>query len=158
MAIVKKSKAKNLSAGPSKMTKKAGPIDPKGQWTEVQERTLGNMKKGGKMKKAQKGIMERISNTKLKDVPGKAMNAGRRLVDKVKNATVGDVASAATMGLPGTIRDLSKLSKKSSSITKNLKGPAYKKGGTVKKGMHKMPDGKMMKNSMMKMGGKTKKK
>jgi len=78
MATVKKTK--NLSAGPSKMTKKAGPIDPKGQWTEVQERTLGNMKKGGKMKKAQ--------------------------------------------------------------------------DGAVTKGMHKMPDGSMMKNSMMKTGGK----
>jgi len=53
MAIVKK--AKNLSAGPSKMTKKAGPIDPKGQWTEVQERTLGNMKKDGKVNKAKDG-------------------------------------------------------------------------------------------------------
>ena len=158
MATIKKSKVKNLSAGPSKKTSKAPMVDPKGQFTKVQERTLGNMKKGGKIKKAQKGIMERISNTKLKDVPGKAMNAGRRLVDKVKNATVGDVASAATMGLPGTIRDLSKLSKKSSSITKNLKRSAYKKGGTVKKGMHMMPDGSMMKNSMMKMGGKTKKK
>jgi len=49
MATVKK--VKNLSAGPSKMTKKAGPVDPKGQYTKVQERTLGNMKKGGKMKK-----------------------------------------------------------------------------------------------------------
>jgi len=49
-------KAKNLSAGPSKITKKAGPVDPKGQYTKVQERTLGNMKKGGKMKKAQTGI------------------------------------------------------------------------------------------------------
>lgn len=51
MAIKKVSKAKNLSAGPSKMTKKAGPVDPKGQWTSVQKRTLGNMKKGGKMSK-----------------------------------------------------------------------------------------------------------
>lgn len=51
MATVKKSKAKNLSAGPSKKTAKAGPIDPKGQWTKVQERTIDNMKKGGKTKK-----------------------------------------------------------------------------------------------------------
>lgn len=51
MAIKKVSKAKNLSAGPSKMTKKAGPVDPQGKWTKVQERTLGNMKKGGKMSK-----------------------------------------------------------------------------------------------------------
>lgn len=70
MATIKK--AKNLSAGPSKMTKRAGPIDPNGKWTKVQERTIGSMKKGG----------------------------------------------------------------------------------SVKKGMHKMPDGSMMKNSMMKTGGK----
>lgn len=55
MAIKKVSKAKNLSAGPSKMTKKAGPVDPQGKWTGVQKRTLGSMKKGGKMMKAQNG-------------------------------------------------------------------------------------------------------
>ena len=56
MATIKKSKAKNLSAGPSKMTKRVGPIDPKGKWTKVQERTIGNMKTGGVIK-AQGGIM-----------------------------------------------------------------------------------------------------
>lgn len=54
MATIKK--AKNLSAGPSKKTPKAGPVDPKGQWTSVQKRTLGNMKKGGVIKKAQNGV------------------------------------------------------------------------------------------------------
>jgi hypothetical protein len=49
MATIKKSKA-NLSAGPSKMTKRAGPIDPNGKWTKVQERTIGNMKTGGVIK------------------------------------------------------------------------------------------------------------
>ena len=76
MATVKKAKAKNISAGPSKKTPKAPLVDPKGAYTKVQQRTLGTMKKGG----------------------------------------------------------------------------------AVKKGMHKMPDGSMMKNSMMKMGGKTAKK
>jgi len=56
MATVKKAtKAKNLSAGPSKKTKIAGPVDPQGKWTGIQERTLGNMKKGGKVKKANFG-------------------------------------------------------------------------------------------------------
>jgi hypothetical protein len=45
------SKAKNLSAGPSKATKKAGPVNPKGKWTKIQKRTLGSMKKGGKVSK-----------------------------------------------------------------------------------------------------------
>jgi hypothetical protein len=58
MATVKKSKAKNLSAGPSKKTTKARPVDPKGQYTKVQERTLGKMKKGGKITKAQNGITD----------------------------------------------------------------------------------------------------
>jgi hypothetical protein len=52
MATVKKAtKAKNLSAGPSKKTTNAGPVDPQGKWTGIQERTLGSMKKGGKVKK-----------------------------------------------------------------------------------------------------------
>lgn len=56
MATVKKvSKVKNLSAGPSKKTPIAPKVDPQGQYTKVQERTLGNMKKGGKVKKAQGG-------------------------------------------------------------------------------------------------------
>jgi hypothetical protein len=51
MATVKKAKAKNLSAGPSKKTPKAPLVDPKGAYTKVQQRTLGTMKKGGSMKK-----------------------------------------------------------------------------------------------------------
>jgi len=51
MTTVKKSKAKNLSAGPSKKTPKAPMVDPKGQFTKVQERTLGSMKSGGKVDK-----------------------------------------------------------------------------------------------------------
>ena len=51
MATIKKVKAKNLSAGPSKKTPIAPKVDPKGQYTKVQERTLGNMKKGGKVDK-----------------------------------------------------------------------------------------------------------
>ena len=44
-------KAKNISAGVSKTTKKAPMVDPKGAYTKVQQRTLGNMKKGGKLSK-----------------------------------------------------------------------------------------------------------
>jgi len=55
MATIKKSKVKNLSAGPSKKTPIAPKVDPKGQYTKVQERTLGNMKDGGKMTKAKDG-------------------------------------------------------------------------------------------------------
>jgi len=76
MAIKKVSK--NLSAGPSKATKKAGPVDPNGAYTKVQERTLGNMKMGGKMKKA-------TSGTSLKPVD-KAKNPGlSKLPTPVRN-------------------------------------------------------------------------
>ena len=40
-----------VAAGVTKTTKKAPMVDPKGAFTKVQERTLGNMKKGGKMSK-----------------------------------------------------------------------------------------------------------
>jgi hypothetical protein len=45
------SKAKNISAGVGGKGKKAPMVDPKGAWTKIQERTLGNMKKGGKVSK-----------------------------------------------------------------------------------------------------------
>ena len=47
MGLVKKGKL--LSAGVSKSTKKAPMVDPRGAYTKVQQRTLGNMKKGGKV-------------------------------------------------------------------------------------------------------------
>jgi hypothetical protein len=43
------SKAKNISAGVSYKKVKAPMVDPKGAWTDIQERTLGNMKSGGKV-------------------------------------------------------------------------------------------------------------
>ena len=55
MAKTSKS-AKNISAGVSYKKVKAPMVDPpgkggKGAYTKVQERTLGNMKKGGKLSK-----------------------------------------------------------------------------------------------------------
>ncbi len=57
--MAKISKSKNLSAGVTKKTKKAPMVDPKGAYTKVQERTLGNMKIGGKIKKAQPGTTQK---------------------------------------------------------------------------------------------------
>ena len=53
------SKAKNISAGVSYKKVKAPMVDPpgksgKGAYTKVQERTLGNMKMGGKLKAKKK--------------------------------------------------------------------------------------------------------
>jgi hypothetical protein len=42
---------KNISAGVPHKSPKAPLVDPKGAYTKVQERTIGNMKKGGKMSK-----------------------------------------------------------------------------------------------------------
>ena len=42
------SKAKNISAGVASKSKKAPMVDPKGAWTKIQERTLGDK---GKSKK-----------------------------------------------------------------------------------------------------------
>jgi hypothetical protein len=52
MATIKK---KMQAGGVSKKSPKAPMVDPNGAWTKVQERTLGNMKKGGTIKKAQGG-------------------------------------------------------------------------------------------------------
>ena len=51
------------------------------------------------LKKAQNGM-----DTKLKDVPGKVMAAGKKVVDRVKNATVRDAVDIIAPGL-GTIAD-----------------------------------------------------
>lgn len=42
---------KPLASGVAGKTPKAGMVDPKGAYTKVQTRTLGNMKSGGKMSK-----------------------------------------------------------------------------------------------------------
>ncbi len=62
--------SKPLAAGVSKKSPKAGPVDPNGAYTKVQERTLGNMKKGGKMKKATSGTS--LKPVDKKDNPGLA--------------------------------------------------------------------------------------
>jgi hypothetical protein len=59
MATVKKYQA----GGVASKKKKAPMVDPKGAYTKVQERTLGNMKKGGSIKKAQSG--EKVKGTMI---------------------------------------------------------------------------------------------
>lgn len=67
MSTIKKvSKAKNLSAGPSKKTPIAPKVDPNGQYTKVQERTLGNMKKGGAVKAKDGKWIQKAVNPKHK--------------------------------------------------------------------------------------------
>jgi hypothetical protein len=67
--MAKISKSKNLAAGVTKKTKKAPMVDPKGAYTKVQERTLGNMKKGG-VKKAPIGAILPLAMKVLPAVAG----------------------------------------------------------------------------------------
>ena len=92
MATIKKAtKAKNLSAGPSKKTKVAGPVDPNGQYTKVQERTLGNMKKGGKLKK-QAAVA--IAMKKAGKAPKKMMQYGGEAASMVPPMKKGGTVKA----------------------------------------------------------------
>ena len=52
-----KIKKKMQAGGVAGKSPKAPMVDPKGAYTKVQERTLGNMKKGGKVKKAFLGAL-----------------------------------------------------------------------------------------------------
>ena len=102
--MAKVSKAKNLSAGVGGKGKKAPMVDPRGAYTKVQQRTLGNMKKGGKLKKAQTGrtISETIpyidesgkkgsSTSGLKNAKIKSYSGDRKYVTKAKTDASGNV-------------------------------------------------------------------
>lgn len=62
---------KELAAGVASKKVKAPMVDPNGAYTKVQERTLGNMKKGGKvpkgMHKMPDGSLMKNSEMKAKD-------------------------------------------------------------------------------------------
>lgn len=74
--MAKISKSKNLAAGVTKKTKKAPMVDPKGAYTKVQERTLGNMKKGG-VKKAPIGALLPMAMKAMPAIAG-MMGGGKK--------------------------------------------------------------------------------
>jgi len=79
MAIM--SKAKNVSAGVAPQNKKkVGPVDPKGSYTKLQERTIGKMKMGGTMKKDE----DNSSFAKLAPPYDKATFADKKLLVLLK--------------------------------------------------------------------------
>ena len=93
------------------------------------------------IKKAQNGVkrtpkskttLEKIYSTKLKDVPEKAVNLGKKVVNKVKNTTVGDAAKAvASATLPGMAYNLAKKAANSElgkQVREDLKPERLKKG------------------------------
>lgn len=94
--------------------------------------------KGAMLKQAPKTTIEEITSTKLKDVPRRAINLGKRLInntiDDVKNATVGDVAKSL---VPTGIGKTTKTSTKKPDRV--LAAMAKKNGGSVK-----AKDGKWM--------------
>lgn len=135
MATIKKvSKAKNLSAGPSKKTPIAPKVDPKGQYTKVQERTLGNMKKGGKLKKAQGGdslTMKRAEVYKAnKPVITSAQKKNSFILRNPSNLASQDSSNAAK-----AMNKFEEIVSSSSpeNMAKKAAKKSLKKGGTVDK-------------------------
>ena len=88
------------------------------------------------IKKAKDGdLLDRVSKTKLKDVPQKVKNLGNKVIKKVRNTTVGDVGNAV-YNVSGVkpIVDLAKKAANSETvkyIKKDLKR-GLKHGGSVK--------------------------
>lgn len=74
------SKSKNLVAGVAPQNKKkVGPVDPKGAYTKVQERTIGKMKMGGSLKpvdKAEKPGLAKLP-TAVRNKMGYQKNGGK---------------------------------------------------------------------------------
>jgi hypothetical protein len=101
---------------------------------------MATIKKGAMLKQAPKTTLEKISSTKLKDVPEKAKNLGKRLIEsgkdavsntinKVKNTTVGEATENTVDFLTG-YNPSRKPTKKPNSV---LAAMAKKNGGKVGK-------------------------
>jgi hypothetical protein len=102
-------------------------------------RTIKKGQKGAMLKQAPRTTIEEITSTKLKDVPRRAINLGKRLINNtindVKNATVGDVAKSL---VPTGVSKATKRSNKKPDRV--LAAMAKKNGGKVAKAK----DGKWM--------------
>ncbi len=96
---------------------------------------MSTHKKG--LKKAKDGdFLDKVSKTKVTDIPEKAKRFGKRIVDKVKNTTVGDVAETVASSTP--VGMAYKLAKKAANteVGKKIKSAVgLKNGGAVKKKM-----------------------
>ena len=120
---------KPLAAGVSKKSPKAGPVDAKGAYTKVQERTLGNMKKGGKMKKAQDGVTERGP---LSAIP--AAGATRTQKQKERSADGNYVKVTKMRETPAGTKAVEKTRRTVQGILRGAPRVAtYKKGGKMSK-------------------------
>ena len=136
MATVKK---KMQAGGVSKKSPKAPMVDPNGAWTKVQERTLGNMKKGGKLKK-QAAVA--IAMKKAGKAPKKMMQYGGEAASmvppmkkggKMKKANLGNILKTISP-VGGAIAGLFGKKKKQQSMQSPMgTSPMMKKGGKTKK-------------------------
>jgi hypothetical protein len=110
--------------------------------------TIKKAQKGAMLKQAPKSTMEKISSTKLKDVPEGAKNLGKKLlksgedavnntINRVKNSTVGDAAKVAGDVATGGVYSTYKMATKKPSKKPDpvLSAMARKNGGPVKKKM-----------------------
>jgi hypothetical protein len=84
-------------------------------------------------KKAKDGdLLDKVSKTKLKDVPKKAKNLGNKAINKVKNTTVGDaaktVASATPIGMAYNLAKKAANTETAKQIKEDLKPERLKKG------------------------------
>jgi hypothetical protein len=156
MATVKKSMARPRPVAPARKGVKPAPM--------MQAPPMGGMmKKGGKVKKAQNGVMD----TKLKDIPGKVKSAAtdvyNKVSDRVKNATVRDAVDVAvpSYGFARRAFDAANESKGSKRYTsgKPLNKEAFDAMKTKKEAMSR--DNTELKREIRPMpqrsGGKTKK-
>jgi hypothetical protein len=115
------------------------------------------MKEGGKVMKAQKGVTKSMKNPNYSD---SAKVYGKKFDDYNAEA----VNAMGTSKASGLRKKAAEARKKEVEFSKKAYGTTPglpQKNGSVtkaKNGMHKMPGGKMMKNSSMKKGGKMSKK
>jgi len=89
------------------------------------------MKMGGSVKKMQRGG---VMDTKLKDIPGKVKSTVKKVTDKVKNSSVGDVVDVATAGGYSAAKNIKKGVKafRDQIGSVNDRMPKKKMGGAVK--------------------------
>jgi hypothetical protein len=97
---------------------------------------MATHKKG--LRKAKDGnLLDRLSKTKVTDIPGKAKRLGEKVIEKVKSTTVGDVARTAASSTPvGMAYNLAKKAA-DTKVGKKIKSAIGidKNGGAVKKKM-----------------------
>ena len=157
MARIKKMESGGKSALGMKSVKAGFDKNPGVTRADIIVAAKKEAKDGKKIKKAQDGAKAKVAlrTGQLKRVgrlaaknPDKAEKVAGKMVER---------SSRRQRGKEYIQKNLSELMPKSKDGSKMSKKAMYGMKMKAKSGMHMMPDGSMMKNSMMKMGGSTKK-